>query len=88
MSIFSGKWWKHHVRKWQAVSNILGITDAIGDEEKSLGDSAKYSFDHQAGQYEDGQKDDQSDSQKAIRQVANALTAAGNAESDGDGDEE
>lgn len=88
MSIFKKSWWHHHVKKWQAVSNILGITDAVGDEEKSLGDSLKYSYDHSSGQYEDGQKDDQSDSQKAIQQVANALTAASNAESDGDGDEE
>lgn len=88
MSIFKKSWWHHHIRKWQAVSNILGITDAIGDEEKSLGQSAKYSYDHQAGQYEDGQKDDQSDSQNALRIAANALTAASNAESDGDGEEE
>ena len=88
MSIFKGSWWKHHIKKWKAVGDILGITSGLNKEEKSLGESAKDSYDHGANQYEDGQKDDQSDSQKAIQAVANALTAASNADADGDGDEE
>ena len=88
MSIFRKSWWRHQAKKWQAVSNILGITDKIDKEEKSLGQSAKDSYDHSSGQYEDGQKDDQSDSQKAIGILAGSLTAASNAEADGDGDEE
>lgn len=88
MSIFSKHWWHHHIKKWKAVGDILGITGKLNKEEKSIGQSAKRSYDHQAGQYEDGQKDDQGDSQSAGKILAGALTAASNAEADGDGDEE
>ncbi len=88
MSIFSKHWWHHHIKKWKAVGDIFGVTGKLDKEEKSLGQSAKRSYDHGADQYEDGQKDDQSDSQKALGVLAGSLTAASNAESDGDGDEE
>ena len=88
MSILSGKWWRHKIKHLKAVGDILGVTKGLNDEEKSIGRSAKNSYDHQAGQYEDGQKADQSDSQKAISVLAGSLTAASNAEADGDGDEE
>lgn len=88
MSIFSKHWWHKKIKAWKSVGDIFGITGDLDKEEKSLGRSAKNSYDHQAGQYEDGQKDDQSDSQKAIGILAGSLTAASNAEADGDGDEE
>ena len=84
MSIFHKSWWHHHIKKWKAVGDIFGITGDLDREEKSLGRSAKNSYDHQAGQYEDGQKDDQN----ALRILAGSLTAASNAEADGEGDDE
>lgn len=85
----SFKHWLHHtIKKFKAVGDILGITGKLDKEERSLAHSAKYSYDHSAEQYEDGQKDDQSDSSNALRILAGSLTAASNAEADGDGDDE
>ena len=41
MSIFSKHWWHHHIKKWKAVGDILGITGKLNKGEKDTGDWLK-----------------------------------------------
>ena len=47
---------KHWIKKWKAVGDIMGITGSVNSEEKSLGDSAKDAYTHQVKSEE--RKDD------------------------------
>ena len=46
MSIFRGSWWKHHIKKWKAVGDILGITGKLNEGEKDAGQFAKTTAEH------------------------------------------
>jgi len=37
MSIFKKSWWHHHIKKWKAAGDILGITGKLNKSEKDTG---------------------------------------------------